>query len=144
MVPAESKSLEEENWDSERRTQVAKYLAAAGINHGRIGDEPAWCLFPHISLWAIESAKAPGWVGWWAICGDCPTDYVMCTGDRTPRAAIEDIATRWRSVSDVLAKGLQHPDFIVGDPANAQQLASILAARATFLFEAAADDANWD
>jgi hypothetical protein len=63
----------------------------------------------------VESAKSPGWVGRWVICGDCPTDYVTCSGDRTPRSAIEAITARWREASASLAKGEQHPDFAVGD-----------------------------
>ena len=71
-------------------------------------------------------------------------DYVKYAGDRTPRSAIEDIAACWRDISQILTTGAQHPDFVVGDPANAPQLTQILAARADFLFKAAADDANWE
>ena len=50
----------EERWCSERRSEVAAYLAAEGVTHGRIGEWPAWHLAPHVSIWAIESQAKPG------------------------------------------------------------------------------------
>jgi hypothetical protein len=119
-------------------------MMSTGVHHGDIGEVPAWVLFPHISLWAVESGKAPGWVGWWVICGDCPTDYVGCTGDRTPRSAIGDFAKRWRIIAATLLRSESHPDFGVGNPDNARELAPILSARAKFLEGIAADDGVWD
>jgi hypothetical protein len=90
-MPEDDESEDEipEEWIAMQRRQIAEYLATQGIKHGLIGEVPAWSLYPYVAIWAIESGKAPGWVGWWVICGDCPTDYVTCTGDRTPRSAGE-------------------------------------------------------
>ena len=58
-----------EEWIAECREQIALYLATQGVQHGPIGEVPAWSLYPHVAIWAIESCKTPGYVGWWAICG---------------------------------------------------------------------------
>jgi hypothetical protein len=118
-------------------------MARTGATHGEIGEVPAWAVFRHISIWAVERGKAPGKVGWWVICGDCPTDYVECTGDRTPRAAGEEFAEQWRSSAAAMMNDEQHPDFVVGSPASARELAPILAARAEVLLSAALDDSAW-
>jgi hypothetical protein len=65
----------EKRWCDERRIIVADYLDSQRVDHGRIGDEPAWCVAPFASIWAIESVERPEWIGWWVICGDFPTDY---------------------------------------------------------------------
>ena len=75
----------EYQWRAERRREVLEYLDRQRVKHGRLGEAPAWHVYPHLSLWAVESAQSPGRVGWWVICGDCPTDYVTCSGDRAPR-----------------------------------------------------------
>jgi hypothetical protein len=134
----------EYQWCAERRREALEYLDRQRVKHGRLGEAPAWHVYPHLSLWAVESAQSPGWVGWWVICGDCPTDYVTCSGDRTPRSAIDAIAARWREASALLARGEQHPDFSVGDSDSAQALAPLLAARAEILSRWTADDSMWD
>jgi len=135
---------EEEDWHAAMRERVAEYLQRNGIAHGAIGEMPAWEVFPVVSVWAIESGRAPGWVGWWVIAGDCPTDYVSCTGDRTPRSAIEQISARWRDVAKALGRGAQHPDFSVGNPENASELGPLLAARSEILRQYAIDDNAWN
>ena len=134
----------ETQWHANQRRRAIQYLEGQGVVHGRLHEVPAWQVFPHVSLWAVESAKSPGWVGWWVICGDCPTDYVTCTGDRTPRSAIEAIAARWQEAAVLLAKGEQHPNFTVGNEDSALELAPLLAARAKILDEWAADDSIWE
>jgi hypothetical protein len=135
---------EEERWCSDLRRQVTDYMAHTGVHHGEIGEVPAWDVFPHISIWAVEGGKAPGNVGWWVICGDCPTDYVVCTGDRTPRGAVESFAERWGKAAVAMMNGEQYPDFVVGNPADARELAPMLAARAEVLRLAALDDSVWN
>ena len=95
-------------------------------------------------MWAIESGTVRGWVGWWVVCGDCPTDYVTCTGDRTARSAIEMIAARWREATALLKNGKQHPQFTVGTPEAARELAPLLEARAELLEQFALDDSIWE
>jgi hypothetical protein len=38
-------------------------MARTEVHHGEIGEVPALAVFPHISIWAIESGKVPGNVG---------------------------------------------------------------------------------
>jgi hypothetical protein len=134
---------DEDRWYKERRQEVIAYLDNAKLTRGAVGDEAAWGLVPHISIWAVESAKSPGWVGWWVVCGDCPTDYVTCDGDRTPRTALRRFASRWREAATLLAQGRQHAEFTVGNPNEARNLAPILAARAEALSAIADDDDAW-
>jgi hypothetical protein len=75
------------------------------------------------------------------ICGDCPTDYVTCTGDRTPRSAVEELS---RAAAAAMLKDEPLPDFSVGNPQNAGELAPLLARRAELLAEWALDDSLWE
>jgi hypothetical protein len=43
-----------------------------------------------------------------------------------------------------MINGGQHPDFVVGNPAGARELAPMLAARAEFLRVVALDDGVWE
>jgi Domain of unknown function (DUF4826) len=82
----------EEQWCAERRAEVTAYLQRERVDHGRVGEWPAWHVAPYVSIWAIESKQRPGWVGWWAICGDLPTDYVSAETIKEPRDAVRSIA----------------------------------------------------
>jgi hypothetical protein len=137
-------SDEEALWNSGMRMQVKQYLARQQISYEEVGEVPAWSVFPCVSIWAIESGSSPGRVGWWVICGDCPTDYVTCTGDRTPRAAVEELSSRWRAASIAMLKGERLPDFSVGNPENEGEMAPLLATRAQLLAEWALDDSLWE
>jgi hypothetical protein len=137
-------SDDETQWASALRLQVKEYIARQGISHGQIGDAPAWSVFPCVSIWAIESGASPGWVGWWVICGDCPTDYTKCTGDRTPRAAVEEFSSRWRAISAAMVRGESLSDFTIGNSENSGELATLLASRAQLLAEWALDDTLWE
>ncbi|SRR5258708_1465116 len=135
--------LDEEQWCAERRTQVAEYLAGAGMTHGDIGEWPAWHVAPYASVWAIESLKSPGSVGWWVICGDLPTDYVSAADIRHPREAVRAIALRWREIVPYLERGESHPIITIGNPNTFKTLAPLLKARAELLANCAEDDTEW-
>ncbi|KQZ18202.1 DUF4826 family protein [Caulobacter sp. Root1472] len=92
---------DEEAWCDARRSEVVEYLDRASLHHGEIGEWPAWHIAPYVSLWAIESVIAPGSVGWWALCGDLPTDYCAANDCRSPREAVAKIARTWlKSVAE--------------------------------------------
>jgi hypothetical protein len=130
---------EEEIWCAERRVEVAQYLIEQGLDHGTIGDRPAWHVAPYVSLWAIESLKSPGWVGWWAICGDLPTDYCSSENCRHPRLAVRTIAENWR-----LAVKSHKPGDVVLKPTDLPaSLAPLLAERSKLLLAWARDDDLW-
>jgi hypothetical protein len=39
-----------EEWIAECRQQIAQYLAKQGVNHGAIGEVPAWSLYPYVTI----------------------------------------------------------------------------------------------
>lgn len=130
-------------WLAARRRQVIEYLARSGVAHGAVADESDWFIHPYLSIWAVESLRTPGFVGWWVVCGDCPTDYVTATADQSPRAALVALAEQWRAAIPYLERGEQHPEFTLGDPAMARQLAPLLQERAEALSRLAADENLW-
>jgi hypothetical protein len=132
-------TAEEEKWCAERREQVEQYLRDQKLTHGQIGKAPAWFVGPLISVWAVESLKSPGWVGWWVVCGDLPTDYCSADNCRHPRLALERIADRWR---DAIAATLPN-DTEIGSTGLAVDLKPLLAARVDLLTTICADDAAW-
>src|SRR5690242_638460 len=120
----------DEQWCSARREQVVAYLAAAKLAHGQVGEWPAWHLAPHASIWAIESLSSPGWVGWWVICGDLPSDYLSAAAIRHPREAMLAFASRWHKAAELMAIGQSSADFSIGSPQEWPTLAPLLASRA--------------
>jgi len=111
---SEISEQEEEAWCAERRDLVAKYLASQpGLEHGEIGEWPAWHVAPYVSIWAIESLANPGSVGWWAISGDLPGDYCSAAGRRHPRLALRHFAQSWREQLALAARGAE----TIGEPA---------------------------
>ena len=133
----------EEQWCDERRSQVVSYLSDEGIEHGRVGDWPAWHVAPYVSVWAIESLKMPDSVGWWVICGDLPTDYVAASNAIDPRGAVREIANRWRELAPYMERGEEHPELSVGAPENWAELAPLLRARVDLLQGWVEDDGIW-
>lgn len=140
----EMTEAEEEQWCAERRDEVARYLADAGVAHGQIGEWPAWHLPPYVSVWAIESGQNPGWVGWWVVCGDLPTDYLSASTIKHPRAAMQAFADRWVPAAASMARGEAPAEFSIGTPADWPNLAPLLDARAALLQDFAQDDSLWE
>ena len=135
----------EERWCMERREEVADYLQGQGLNHGEIGEWPAWHVPPYVSIWAIESVKEPGWVGWWAICGDLPTDYISAAGiGMHPRAALRAFCKQWQTVADAMRDKRKPADITIGRPEDWPTLEPLLSSRIGILQRWAADDSVWD
>jgi hypothetical protein len=128
----------EEAWVLDRREDVVAYLARLGHPVGEVGDWPAWHLAPYVSIWAIESLSRPGWVGWWAISGDLPTDYCTVEEPRHPRTAVKAFAATWRAAANDLRS-----DGTLGETGLPASLAPLLASRADFLTDLAEDDEIW-
>nr|MEA2798714.1 hypothetical protein [Phenylobacterium sp.] len=129
---------DEEAWVLERRTEVERYLAEQGLAHGGVASWPAWHIAPYVSIWAIQSLKAPGWIGWWAICGHLPTDYCSAEEPRHPRTAVRTFATNWRAAGNDV-----RPDGTLGSTGLPASLAPLLLSRAEVLEAWAEDDENW-
>jgi hypothetical protein len=132
-----------ERWCSERQAEVATYMQRERVAHGRIGEWPAWHVAPYVSVWAIESKSNPGWVGWWAISGDLPTDYVSAGSIKHPRDAVRALSARWRNAAESMALGKPLADLTVGSPSDWPTLAPLLSSRATLLQQWADDPEVW-
>jgi hypothetical protein len=134
----------EQQWCAEHRLHVIDYLRAEGINHGAVGNWPAWHVAPYVSIWAVESGTRPGFVGWWVICGDLPTDYVSAQSIKHPRDAMRAIAKRWLEQADLMMQGKSHPELRVGRPEDARTLAPLLNSRAAKLLAWSDDPLIWN
>jgi hypothetical protein len=143
-VPDYDDPAVDEQWCDERRAQVTAYLRDEGVEHGRVGESPAWHVAPYVSIWAIESRLHPGSVGWWVICGDLPTDYISAAGIRHPREAMRAIAAEWHEAAKLVARGERHSEFPVGQPEEWVSLAPLLETRASMLLQWADDDGLWN
>ena len=131
-------------WCAARRQEVAEYLQGEGLVVGPIGSKPAWHVAPYVSVWAVESLVAPGSVGWWAISGDMPNDYVSAESIASPREAVRAIATLWQEAALCMSRGEKHPTFRIGSGDQDQELAPMLASRSELLLEWVGDAEAWD
>ena len=134
----------EARWCAERRAEVTEYLRREGVAHGEIGAMPAWRLAPYVSVWTVGSLASPGSVGWWAISGDMPNDYVSSSKAGTPREAVHAIASLWQDAARYMTRGEQHPTFVIGTGERMEELAPMLASRARLLLEWADDPTVWE
>ncbi|MBZ9997111.1 MULTISPECIES: DUF4826 family protein [unclassified Mesorhizobium] len=140
----EPSEAEEEAWCESQRQYVIDYLEREQLKHGRVGEWPAWHVYPYVAIWAIESLARPEWIGWWAISGDLPTDFIPCGQDPTPRAAAREFGLRWKKAAVAMAQGRESEEFTIGRPDDAATLAPLLASRASILLGWAEDDEAWD
>ena len=139
--------IAEESWCNQQRAVVADYLRSQSVQHGRIGEWPAWHVFPYVSIWAIESQARPEWIGWWVICGDMPTDYISAADvehPQHPRKAIRVIARRWLKQAQAWNEGRDFDGIQIPGPHSHHELAPLLVSRAGLLMEWAEDDSLWE
>ncbi|HEV2748674.1 MAG TPA: DUF4826 family protein [Allosphingosinicella sp.] len=135
----------EDAWCEERLGEVAAYVRDQRIPHRSIGEWPAWHVAPYVSIWALESATRPGWVGNWVICGDLPTDHVGKAEAEDPREAVRAFARRWREAAPLMGRGESHAEVMIGrTPEERKSLAPLLQSRAELLARWAEDDEIWE
>ncbi len=92
---------EYDRWCEQQNQIVAVYLEQQEPEHLGVANWPAFDVAPYFAIWAVQSFKAPSYVGWWAFSGDIPTDYVSCDAlERHPRKGLEDLLVRWRTYID--------------------------------------------
>jgi hypothetical protein len=132
-------AFDEERWCEDRRREVRAYLGRQPNTFGPLGEWPAWHIAPYVSIWAIESVKQPGAVGWWAICGDLPTDYCSSGRPVHPRQAAQQFRDSWLAALSTYQPG----DATLGDTGLDASLAPLLQARADLLGEWIEDDGLW-
>jgi hypothetical protein len=136
----------EERWCDAQRAIVGDYLRSQQVEHGRIGDWPAWHVAPYVSIWAIESVARPEWIGWWVICGDLPTDYISSADVRPPqhpRKALRVIAEQWLKYVEAWNDGRECEGFRIAGADSHKELAPLLETRAKLLTKWADDDSLW-
>jgi hypothetical protein len=133
----------EGRWLAQQRGNVQRYLETQGVRHRGVDFDCAWFVAPYVSVWTVRSAAAPGSVGWWAISGDLPTDY-LSGGDATDaRSALAAFARRWREVSERMLRGEDHPTISVGNPENRTEMGELLRRRAQVIQDWVSDDSIW-
>ena len=131
---------EEEAWCAERRAQAVEYLRDQGVQHGEVGEWPAFHMAPFVSIWVVESLRASGAVGWWVICGDLPSDYCSSAdGCTNPRRAMRRFAEQWLTELATTSEGAP----TIGETGLPADFADLLRGRAEFLLQMVADDEIW-
>jgi len=137
----------EKRWCDEQGQRVASYLLSQKLEHGCIGEWPAWHIAPYVSIWAIESLTRPGAIGWWVICGDVPTDYLSAADIEPPQhpsKALRFIAMRWLAAVNAWNQGRAYEGFQIAGNLQNEMLAPLLESRANLLAEWADDDGLWE
>lgn len=135
--------IEEENWLAAERGKVEEYLHLEGCRHGGVADWPVVHVYPDFALWGVQSTRHSGHIGWWAISGDVPTDYMSSTEGEHPREALRHFSERWMDVVASMRRGEEHPVYDFGSPEDWPQLAEQLEIRADALSDCADDDEVW-
>jgi hypothetical protein len=133
-----------DNWVADQREKVTLYLESQGIANPNVGDWPAFEMAPYFGIWAIESQKVEGKIGWWAFSGDCPTDYVSENGKCHPREALKDLIQNWKTYVPYMKEGEQPPNTKLGDSSNLKELGEMLEKRVTVLSDWCKDDSLWE
>ena len=102
-------------WCEQQRGNIEENLRSQGRTHGRIGDWPAWHVANYVSIWAIESLVRPEWIGWWAISGDLPKDYISAAEiepPQHPRKALRAFAAHWLDTVAAWEQGRESEAFL--------------------------------
>ena len=130
-------------WLAEQRERVLGYLEFEGVEHGGVPEDPDWFVAPYVAVWRVGSPEAPGEVGWWAISGDMPTDYISSSGAADALSAAGEFARNWRSYSEYLLRGQQHPRVAISGDARRKELGGRLWSSAELLSELAGEEDLW-
>jgi hypothetical protein len=127
-------------WVAGQRQIVVDYLVAQRLQHGGVSLEPRWFLRPYLAVWAIRSRANPDVVGWWAISGDVPTDYITCRDEQDPGDVLTEFSRVWKAAAGkmVIGKQLDNCIFRGSDLVRAKELAPLLMKRAEMLEELSA------
>lgn len=133
----------EAQWLVEQRGNVQRYLVGQGVQHPDVDVDAVWFIAPYVSLWRVRSlAKLPA-VGWWAISGDLPTDYLSGNDATDSRSALNAFSRRWREVATYMVRGEEHPTIKVGNRQNDPELGDLLMRRAQIIDEWVQDANMW-
>ena len=133
-----------DKWVSLQRQDIEHYLERQGIKSPNVGLWPAFDVAPYFAIWAVESQKTAGKIGWWAFSGDCPTDYVSEMGECHPRAALGNLLESWRNSIPHMKVGRSPPNTRLGPEEDLSMLADLLESRVALLHRWYLDDKLWD
>jgi hypothetical protein len=133
----------EARWLVEQRSKVQRYLDSQSVRHCGVAYEAAWSVAPYVSVWTVQSLIQPGTVGWWAISGDLPTDYLSGHDANDARSALKAFATRWQEVAEYMLRGEQHPTITLGNAQGLRELGELLLRRAQIIDGWVADTRMW-
>ena len=127
-------------WAAEQRSRVLQYLASEKVEHRRsVSLEPRWFLSPHVAIWAVRSKTHPDRIGWWAISGDLPTDYISCTTERNDADVLLSFSRQWKLIAAQMAAGIRSPQYRIGPAGSEKEFAPTLLTRAELLEDFAHD-----
>ncbi|MDX1965295.1 MAG: DUF4826 family protein [Pirellulales bacterium] len=122
-------------WIADQRKIVETYLQHQGCEHAGVSLEPRWYLYPYLALWAVRSKLNPQLVGWWAISGDVPTDYMAAARElRSIADVLAAFGRLWLQSAEAMSRG-EHTGK--GKPENAIEVAPLLRVRAEMMQELA-------
>lgn len=130
-------------WLAEGRTAIQRCLARERVAHGGVPATPVWAAAPMLAVWPVRSATARDTVGWWAVAGDVPTDYVAARDVPDARHALAAFAARWHHAADQMACAAAPPAAPTDEPADWRTLSTLLHRRADTLARWAGDASVW-
>lgn len=133
----------EEEWCLIQQEHVEWFLDLQAIQHGRIGEWPAFHIAPHLSVWAIESGVEENLLGWWVITGDLPTDYFSALDIHHPRQVLTAAADRWEKLLTNIEKGITDDEMTIEGLAEDKERQNILRVRIDLLRKTAEPDEFW-
>lgn len=124
---------EDAAWAADQRKVVEHYLQAERCEHAGVSLEPRWYLSPCLAVWAVRSKVNPDAVGWWAISGDVPTDYMTATRELKCTAdVLAAFGAQWSKAAEAMSRGEYAG---IGKRENIAALAPLLRTRAEMLQE---------
>lgn len=120
-------------WAAEQRRVVESYLQSQGCDHAGISLEPRWYLSPYLAIWAVRSKANSDLIGWWAISGDVPTDYMTAIRElRSTADVLSAFSAEWTKAAMAMSRGEYAG---IGNPDDIAELAPLLRTRAAMLQE---------
>lgn len=134
----------EEEWVAAERVKVIAYLEAQKCSHAGVGEWPAFHIDPYVALWAVQSPSHLGRIGWWAISGDLPTDYMSSSSGYHPREALRYFSSEWLAASEAMSRGEPYEGVKIGRPELWPVMAPLLRKRAEILRGYAENDDWWE
>lgn len=125
-------------WCADERAKVEAYLEAEGLAHGGLSELPAWEVPPYLAVWGLESLERPGWLGWWVLSGDLPTDVLPADEAGGPREVLAALGARWAGWVEAARAGGDGGEHELGE-GDLERLEE----RARVLLQLAHDDGAW-